>query len=357
MFNSGSIGLEFVMFMRCLQTFFMRHLFPSMHNHYSLRQIQEKKMKRRSLILNSALIGAFFLLTGCTGNSIPTATPIPTTPQRAIVLGDISDDPAEVIEGSQPLADYLAAGLSDYGITIGEVKVAKSTDEMIEMLASGEVDRYFDSVYPATLVSDASGGQVILRRWRYGVEEYQSVIFATKESGITSITDLQGHMLAFDNQFSTSGFVLPAVYLQGQGINLVGKTTFDAQVDADEAGFVFSFDDQNTLQWIQRGFVEAGATDDYSYENLFPDDVRETLIELARTDYVPRQVVVVSPRMSATMLEEVSQILLTAHESEGGRAALEPFQTTRFDRFPEGIAAASERMRNMVNIINTIPLP
>ena len=27
---------------------------------------------------------------------------------RAIVLGDISDDPAEVIDGTQPLADYLA---------------------------------------------------------------------------------------------------------------------------------------------------------------------------------------------------------------------------------------------------------
>ena len=177
-------------------------------------------MKQILLVLKCALIGTFFLLVGCTGKSVSTATPIPMSPQRAIVLGDISDDPAEVIEGSQPFANYLASQLSEFGINVGEVKIAQDTDGMIELLASGEVDLYFDSVYPATVVSDASGGQVILRRWRYGVEEYQSVIFATKESGITSITELQGHMIAFDNQFSTSGFVLPAVTLHNAGINL-----------------------------------------------------------------------------------------------------------------------------------------
>ena len=302
------------------------------------------------------------LLLGCADRGVQATTPTPPTTstetvERTIVLGDISDDPAEVIEGSLPFANYIAGELSDYGITVGEVKIARSTDEMIEMLASGEVDLYFDSVYPATLVSDASGGQVILRRWRYDVEEYQSVIFATKESGITSIDELQGHMLAFDNQFSTSGFVLPAVHLYNEGLNLVGKSNYNAAVGANETGFVFSFDDENTMQWIQSGFVDAAATDDYYYENIFTDEIRSNLIELARTDYVPRQVVVVSPKMPDPMLKDVIQILLTAHETEAGREALKPFQTGRFDRFPEGIATASETMRDMVEIINTIPLP
>ena len=314
-------------------------------------------MKRRSLALNCALIGTFFLLVGCTSNNVSTPAPAPTAPQRAIVLGDISDDPAEVIEGSQLFANYLASQLSEFGINVGEVKIARDTDEMIELLASGEVDLYFDSVYPATVVGDASGGQVILRRWRYGVEEYQSVIFATKESGITSIAELQEHVIAFDNQFSTSGFVLPAVTLHNAGINLVGKENHTVDVKPNETGFVFSFDDQNTLQWISNGFVDAGATDDYYYEKMFSDEIRANLVELARTDFVPRQVVVVSPQIDRDLLNAITEVLLNAHETEAGKAALGPFQTEKFDRFPEGIEAASESMRNMLEIINTIPLP
>ena len=317
-------------------------------------------MKAKFGILFFALISILLALGGCAearSQEPPATDATPDVPQRAIVLGDISDDPAEVIEGSQPLADYLASQLADYGITVGEVKIARSADEMIELLASGQVDLYFDSVYPATLVSDASGGKVILRRWRYGVDEYQSVIFASKASGITSIAELPGHMMAFDNQFSTSGFVLPAVSLYEHGINLVGKANYTDTVNPDEVGFVFSFDDENTLQWITSGFVDAAATDDYYYEQIFSDEIRANLVELGRTDFVPRQVVVVSPQMSSLLLAEVTQILLTAHETEAGQAALKPFQTTRFDEFPEGIEAASATMRDMVEIMNTIPLP
>jgi phosphonate transport system substrate-binding protein len=308
--------------------------------------------------ISPVILCALWLMAGC--NTVP-ETPTPENPeeniaQRTIVLGDISDDPAEVIEGSQPLADYLASQLADYGITGGEVKVVRSTDEMIEMLAAGEIDLYFDSVYPATIVSDASGGEMVLRRWRYGVEEYQSVIFATKESGITSLNELHGHMLAFDNKFSTSGFVLPAVFLSNAGVNLVGKTDYNAPVGADEAGFVFSFDDENTLLWIQSGFVDAAATDDYYYDTVLTDEIRAGLIELTRTDYVPRQVVVVSPKMSTHMQEAVIEILVATDETEAGLAALKPFQTTQFDRFPEGIEVASDRMRKMVETINAIPL-
>ena len=277
--------------------------------------------------------------------------------KRMIVLGDISDDPAEVIEGTQPLADYIAEELSDFGVSKGQVKIVSSADEMAQLLASGEVDLYFDSVYPATLVSDSSGGEIILRRWRYGVEEYQSVIFTSTDSGITSIDDLHGHLIAFDNQFSTSGFVLPAVYLRKQGVNLEGKRSYSDPVGEDKLGFVFSYDDENTLQWILSGFVAAGATDDYNFDQAFPEDISADLVELARTESVPRQVVVVTPQMDPEMLELLTQILLTAHETEQGQVVLKPFQTTKFDRFPEGIEAASDRMRDMVEIIESIPMP
>ena len=315
-------------------------------------------MLSKKSMLFFVVIFVSLILAACTSTTPAETAPTvePVLEQRSIVLGDISDDPAEVIEGFQPFADYLAAELKDYGITIGEVKIARDADEMIELLSKGEVDLYFDSIYPATLVSDASGGQVILRRWRFGIEEYQSVIFTSKDSGITSLSQLNGRKIAFDNQLSTSGFVLPAMHLSQYGITLVGKEDYNASVSPGEVGFVFSYDDENTLQWILNGFVDAAATDDYYYEHLFSAEVRENLVELARTDFVPRQVVVVTPMMTELLEEEVIRVLLTAHETEAGLAALDPFQTSKFDRFPEGIEEASASMRQMIEIIDAIPL-
>jgi phosphonate transport system substrate-binding protein len=276
---------------------------------------------------------------------------------HAIVLGDISDDPAEVIEGTQPLADYLASQLSDYGITEGQVRIASSTDEMAKLLADGEVDLYFDSPYPATLISDQAGAKVILRRWRFGVEEYQSVIFASVASGIEAINDLPGHMVAMDAPYSTSGFLLPSVHLLENGLTLTGKKNYGDPVANDEVGFVFSYDDENTLQWVLSGLTDAGVTDDYNFDVAFPDDAKAQLVELARTEYIPRQVVVMRSGLDDDLVQAIVQVLTSMHETEAGAAALEPFQTSKFDEFPEGIEAAAKRMRAMMELIGNISLP
>lgn len=288
-------------------------------------------------------------------------TPAPTeeaqSEKRPIVFGDISDDPVEVINGTQPIADYVASQLADQGITSGEVKVANTTEEMIELLKNGEVDLYFDSTYPATLISDSSGSQIILRRWRFGVEEYHSVIFAHKDSGITSIEDLPGHMIAMDAPYSTSGFLLPAVYLTENGLTLAGKKSADSPIGINEVGFAFAFDDENILQWVLTGLTPAGVTDDYHFDSAFPAEATANLVELARTESTPRQVVVARPGLDPDLLQAIERVLISMHESPEGQSALEAFQTTKFDNFPQGIESATARMRTMMEIARGISLP
>lgn len=295
--------------------------------------------------------------------AIATATNIPqpesTKTERAIILGDISDDPAEVIEGTQPIADYLASQLADYGITSGQVRVATSMDNMIELLKKGEVDLYFDSTYPATLISDSGGGQIILRRWKFGVEKYNSVIFASKDSGITSIDQIPGHLIAMDAPYSTSGFLLPAVYLKEKGLTLTGKKDYNAKVEPNEVGFAFSFDDENTLQWVLRGYAAVGATDDYHFDVGFPKEATAKLVELARTESTPRQVVIAGPKIEPALIAAIKQTLIGMDDAGNvaGNAAIKSFQTTQFDEFPEGLEAATSRMREMMKIVRGIPLP
>ena len=315
-------------------------------------------MKRNRLFASFFGVLLMFLSVACTGT--PTPAPINTpeaTTERLLVLGDISDDPSEVIDGSQPMADYLASQLKDYGITGGEVRVARSMDEMTELLRNGEVDLYFDSVYPATLISDRSGSSIILRRWRYGMAEYQGVIFASADSGVKSLAELPGHMVAMDAPYSTSGFMLPSVLILGNGLTLSGKKDYSASVAPNEVGFVFSYDDENTLQWVLSGFVAAGVTDDYHFDVAFPPEATQKLVVLGRTESTPRQVVVARSGLDPRMLETLVKVMTTMHETEEGKTVLEPFQTTKFDVFPEGADAATRRMREMMNIVKDVPLP
>lgn len=300
------------------------------------------------------------ILTSCGGGQTAAPTDVPSpepTETRAIVLGDISDDPAEVIDGTQPLADYLASQLTDYGITEGQVRVASSTDEMASLLANGEVDLYFDSTYPATLISDKAGAKIVLRRWRFGVEQYQSVVFASVASGITSIEQLPGHMIAMDAPYSTSGFLLPSVLLLENELTLTGKKSYGEPVAENEIGFVFSYDDENTLQWVLSGLTEAGVTDDFHFDVDFPKDATAQLVELARTESTPRQVMVMRSGLDDELVQAIVRVLTTMHETEAGAAALEPFQTSKFDEFPEGLDIATARMREMMELVQGIQLP
>lgn len=303
--------------------------------------------------------------------SVSTATPAITTAPvatptsaatnvpagRVLVLGDISDDPTEVIEGTQPLADYLAEQLKPYGVSEVQIRVVSSAPEMALLLNKRDVDICFDSVYPATLLAEEAHANIILRRWRFGVEKYQSVIFASKASGITQLSDLPGHMVAMDAPYSTSGFMLPAVLMTEQGLKLVGKAAHNDPVAADEVGFVFSYDDENSLQWVLSGLVAAGVTDDYNFDVAFPREAVDQLVVLGRTDYVPRQVVLARPDLEKPLLAAIKQTLIGMDETDAGRAALKPFQTSQFDDFPEGIEQAIKRMQTMMHMVINIPLP
>lgn len=275
----------------------------------------------------------------------------PATDGITLVVGDIADDPVEVIEVTQPIADYIASNLGEYGVTGAEVKIATSIDEMAEMMANGEVDIYFDSAYPATVVSQQSGAEIVLRRWRFGASEYHTVIFALPDSGIETIDDLVGHTIAVEQEFSTSGYVLPITYLVENGLNVTRLGGVEEAVPDDSVGYVFTGDDDNNVLWVLEGRVDAGAADNLTLDFAFSDVLGDLQI-IAETDPLPRQVVVLRPGLESEFHDAIIEVLKGAHETEDGQAALLIFgDTTRFDEFPEGIEEMMDRMLELAAIV------
>ena len=263
-----------------------------------------------------------------------------------LVVGDISDEPVKKIERFQPLIDYLAANLHEYGISMGQVKIASNRETMIEWMKNGEVDLFIDSLYPAMVVADASGARPIIRRWKENVSQYHTVFFTTADSGIATLDDLMGEVVAFEDDNSTSGYMLPLAHLVGQGYVPIRKESVDASVSEAEIGYVFSGEDQNTLHWVVSGRAVAGATDSQSYEDVLKESDVDLHI-IAETEAVARSIVIAGADVSDELVTEITRLLLSLDETEEGREILAINKTAQFDQFPEGANQAFTRMREL----------
>ncbi|MGD1849924.1 MAG: phosphate/phosphite/phosphonate ABC transporter substrate-binding protein [Cyanophyceae cyanobacterium] len=135
-------------------------------------------------------------------------------PEKTITIGDIADDPVKKAKIYQPFADYLASQLNSIEIEAGGVKVTQTLEKMAEKMGAGEIDVYFDSPFPAMIVSDLSGAKPILRRWKRGVGSYHSIIFVRADGDVKTLDDLKGNLVSFEGKISTSGYMLPLAYLK-----------------------------------------------------------------------------------------------------------------------------------------------
>jgi phosphonate transport system substrate-binding protein len=300
---------------------------------------EESMLRCVGLVLITVV--ATLALVACQAGTSPASTvaPSPTqalSPAQILVLADVSDDPAHTIEAFQPLADYLAERLAEQGIRQGRVVVAPDLTTMMDDLKSGEVDLYFDSPYPALAVYEETGAQPLLRRWKGGVKEYHTVIVARRGSGIQDLDGLQGKIVAFDDQVSTSGYLLPKAFLVKSGYQAVEVADAASQVGPDEIGYLFAGGEENVLAWVLEGKTGGAAIPSDKLEAL-EAGVQEQLVALAQTPAVPRHIALASPGMDEAVKTRLVELLLTLHETPEGLAILATFEeTSRFDLLPQG---------------------
>ncbi len=289
------------------------------------------------LISKLVLLSACLSLISCQARSTSTTEPVETQTNQStktIVIGDISNNPAKKIARYQPMADYLASNLSEFGIGRGEVKVASDLATMIDWLKSGQVDIYFDSPYPSMIVGDRSGSTPILRRWKGGQSDYYGVFFAMNSSGIKTLADLKGKVVAFDEPYSTSGYFLPLVKLIESGFKVVETTFSNTNISQEQIGYVFTDDDENTIQWVISGKVDAGVVDLETFEEI-PSQSRIEIKILAKTKTVPRQMVSIRKDLDPELRETIQTLLLNMDQNEESKQVLTKFENTaKFDDFP-----------------------
>ncbi len=282
----------------------------------------------------------------------PIAGPNPdSSPPGILTIGSVSLKPAQEHEVFRPLADYLAVRLESVGIGRGRVVVVDSLRTMVNELEAGRVDVYIDSPFPVGFVVQHSDAKVLLQRFKWGSEEYRSVLFARADGEIEELSDLRGRMIAFGEPFSTSGYLLPKAALLSAGLSLMNFADPAASVPAGEIGYVFSNDAENTMVWVLKSKVMAGAVNEDYFEALAGTRIGELAV-LYRSEEVPRNIVCVRGDLDVDVMRAVVGVLLGMDEDAAGKSVLHSFeQTSRFEPFPEGGERALEGVTELLPFV------
>jgi len=165
------------------------------------------------------------------------------------------------------------------------------------------------------------------------------------------VSDLKGKMIAFEDPHSTSGYLLPKAALLQAGLQLTEYSDPTASVPADRVGYVFTRADDNTVFWVLRDRVTAGATSNLDLTEHAKDRESELRV-IDRTAPVPRQMVAHRPSMDSALVAAVSDVFTSMEADEEGQKVLQQFdKTTRFDQLPENSEASLRAISDFANLV------
>ena len=309
---------------------------------------------RHRLIFIVSLLMVLLVKTIAWGESPGAADAGGPSGKKSFIVTDISSEPTKKIQRLLPFADYVAGRLVDQ-YSRGEVRIGKDSETIAKWLMDGQADIYMDSVYPAMLVAGQSNARAACARWKDGVKEYHSVFLAKKQSGLTQIGDLVGRVIAFEEPFSTSGYLLPAGYLLLNRMQLSQIDSPNDEVPAGKVGWLFAQEDQNVVQWLLTGKVDAGVIDNVNYAAL-PQKVKNSMNVLALTPSVPRQIVLIRGSIAPEVREKIISILVNMDKDEEGRKILAEMKSTKcFRRLDSSeLAETFEYMSRLFEVVSRL---
>lgn len=265
---------------------------------------------------------------------------------RAITLGLISEiNQSAIEEHFRDFVRYVARRLAMGPESDAKVIVAPTPFELVKQLEQRRVDFYMESAYPTyTLNYVHNAGKTLLRRWKGGMAEYQSLIITKRDSAVKRLADLKGKTMIFEDPGSTSGYLLAKLFLARNGFKLVEKRGFDANASPADITYTFAYSRRKLLESVLNKQAAAGAISDDDYAGL-DSASKSDIAVLAQTEKLPRHLVSVRADLSQQVVARLHDILIAMHDdSEGQKILKKTDRTTKFDRLPGGEEALRKRL-------------
>ena len=279
--------------------------------------------------------------------------PVLAEPARheVLVISKVSLDPKKHYRYLKPMVDYVAERMKDLGIKEGRVLMAKDNAQMIQFIRQGRVDWITEPPFSAVLFEEATGAEFLLDKWKKGVPVYHSVFITRKGSGIRTLNDLAGKVIAFEDPGSTSSYFIPSYLLLKAGHKMVELASVRERPPADAIGYVFAGQEINVAMWTYKGLVDAGALSNLDMEDDddVPPSIRGQMDIFHRSANFLRAVEMVRSDLPAPLKKRLREILLASDKDPAAAQVLHTYEkTVKFEDFDEADIESIKEVRGIV---------
>lgn len=307
-------------------------------------------------LIFTAIVAACLLSTGAVADEGAASGQVATR-QHTLVIGRVSQDPVKTLPRLQELSAYLAGRLAHLGVTGSSAVVARNNAEMLMLLQTGQVDAVSETVMSAFRYADIAGAELLMREWKRGVASYRSVLFARADSGIESIEDLRGRVIAFEDRGSTSGFLIPMAMLRQQGLEMVELPAPGIAPPPGKVGYLFVGTEINIAAWVHRGMVDAGALNDGDWADVerTPDGLKDQLALFHESRDIPRSVFIVRGDLVPELRNALEQTLAGMAGDPMAEPVLQTYYgVAQYDPFSGGALRDLEIVRSQYDAIQDL---
>jgi phosphonate transport system substrate-binding protein len=172
-------------------------------------------------------------------------------PRRLRVSMVPNTDPGRILRESQPLTSYLE---KEMGASV-DINVPMNYAAVVEALVNDQVDIAYLGGFTYVQASRRAGVRPLVQRDRD--RSFHSLFITAEASPIRSLADLKGRSFAFGDVNSTSGHLMPELYMREQGVDpeIIAKAIYTGGHDA-------------TALAVMNGKIDAGALDEAVYQRM-----------------------------------------------------------------------------------------
>jgi phosphate/phosphite/phosphonate ABC transporter binding protein len=257
-----------------------------------------------------------------------------------------SQDTQAVISG----AEEIAAAVEEQTGLIVEPLVTSDFTGAVEAMCSGEAHLGALNTFNYVLANARGCAEVALASERFGTTFYQGQLITRADSGITSVADLAGKTFCRPDPTSTSGWIIPSITMQAEGL--------DPETDLAEIIDVGGHD--TVVISVYNGDCEAGATFVDARTNVEEDfpDVMDVVTVITESVPIPNDTISFVPDLPAEIQDQIVGVFLSLTTTEEGLEILNTVYSWSgmqevgddfYDGFRQQLEAAGMDIEQLVN--------
>ncbi|MBN1259307.1 MAG: phosphate/phosphite/phosphonate ABC transporter substrate-binding protein [Anaerolineae bacterium] len=269
------------------------------------------------------------------------------TEENPIIWSFVPSQESEtVLAGAQQIADLVE---EKTGIVI-QANIATEYAGVIEAMCNGEAQMGALNTFSYVLASERECAAVALASVRYGTTFYTGQIVAGADTGISSVADLAGKTFCRPDPLSTSGWIIPSITMQAQGID--PETDLKQVVDAGGHDGVITA--------VYNGDCEAGSSFVDARSNVEEElpDVKDKVLVIETSPPIPNDTISFAKDVPDELRDKIVAALLEIASDEAyadilndtySWSGLEAVDDSFYDPFRQTLDAAGVDIEGFMN--------